>query len=386
MSPRRSTLLARTLLVLSALLPVNAAQAASPMVCGWPGWEMFKAQFLSVDGRVIDPSTPRQHTVSEGQAYALFFALVADDHASFERILTWTENNLAQGDFTAHLPAWQWGKRDDGSWGVLDANPASDADIWIAYTLAEAGRLWQQRRYRVLSALIANRIVDEETVLLPVLGRTLLPGPTGFAIGKDQWRLNPSYVPLPLLRRLGADAPDSAWNAMLPSSQRLIMASAPQGFAPDWVEVRAREGFAPDAQTQGVGSYNAIRVYLWAGLMDAADPARAPIIEALRPMARYVAAHGEVPERVDTRSGATQGVGPPGFSAAMIPFIVAAGDVATAQKLTQRLAAQPVAADAYYGQALSLFAQGGANGPFQFAADGSLIPHWTSTCKPASSR
>lgn len=386
MKPRRLSAPAVRLLALGMLLMALPAAAAVPVVCGWPAWDAFKAHLLSADGRVIDASTPRQHTVSEGQAYALFFSLVANDRASFERILQWTENNLADGDFTARLPAWQWGRRDDGSWGVLDANPASDADLWIAYTLAEAGRLWQQRRYSVLSVLIGNRILREETALIPGLGPTLLPAPSGFAPAKDRWRLNPSYVPLQIMRRLATDDPDSGWNALLPSSQLLITASAPVGYAPDWVQVDAVKGFVADADTQAVGSYNAIRVYLWAGLMDSADPARGAIVEALRPMARYVAAHGEVPERVDTRNGAVDGVGPPGFAAAMIPFLDAAGETQAARALARRVASQPVAGDVYYGQALSLFAQGGARGPFRFAADGALITRWDSTCAPSSAR
>jgi endo-1,4-beta-D-glucanase Y len=149
MTRSRRPALKAPLLALGLLLAAPNVEATVSAACGWPAWDGFKAHLLSADGRVIDASAPRQHTVSEGQAYALFFALVADDRASFERILQWTENNLAQGDFTAQLPAWQWGRRDDSSWGVLDANPASDADVWIAYTLGEAGRLWQQRRYSV---------------------------------------------------------------------------------------------------------------------------------------------------------------------------------------------------------------------------------------------
>jgi endo-1,4-beta-D-glucanase Y len=203
---------------------------------------------------------------------------------------------------------------------------------------------------------------------------------------KDRWRLNPSYAPLQILRRLNANDPDAGWAALLPSSQMLIAGSAPQGYAPDWVQFEAGKGFVPDSDTQAVGSYNAIRVYLWAGLLDRADPARAALIAALRPMARYVAAHGEVPERVDTRSGVVEGAGPPGFDAAMLPFLKAAGETQAASKLMQRLANQPVTADTYYGQALSLFAQGGDNGPYRFAADGSLITRWNSTCAPSSAR
>jgi endoglucanase len=132
-----------------------------------------------------------------GQAYGLFFALVANDRRTFDTILAWTENNLAQGDLSAHLPAWL-GRAPDGAWRVLDANAASDADLWIAYTLVEAGR-WHERSYP-RAALLAKRVLDTETASVPGLGLTLLPGPTGFKLANGQWRVNPSYSPPQVIR------------------------------------------------------------------------------------------------------------------------------------------------------------------------------------------
>ena len=203
---RASIPLLRALLVLAVMFACSHALAAS---CAWPDWEHFKQGTLSADGRVIDASTPEQVTVSEGQAYALFFALVANDRTTFDRVLNWTQNNLAQGDLTRHLPAWQWGrltKKDAGQgWGVLDSNAASDADIWIAYTLLEAGRLWRERSYTALGTVLARAIVAQETAVLPGLGRTVLPGPVGFHPQDDVWRLNPSYVPRSEERRVGKE-------------------------------------------------------------------------------------------------------------------------------------------------------------------------------------
>ena len=60
----------------------------------WPHWQSFLDGFVQDDGRVID-WTDGGRTVSEGQAYALFFALVADDRAAFRRILEWTRDNIS---------------------------------------------------------------------------------------------------------------------------------------------------------------------------------------------------------------------------------------------------------------------------------------------------
>ncbi len=37
-------------------------------------------------------------------------------------------------------------KKDPDTWSVLDSNSASDGDIWMAWSLLEAGRLWKETR------------------------------------------------------------------------------------------------------------------------------------------------------------------------------------------------------------------------------------------------
>src|SRR6202000_1631027 len=120
----------------------------------WPLWDAYAAKFLDSQGRVIDHASG-DRTTTEGQAYAMFFALVVGDRSRFDKLLTWTEDNLAQGDLTARLPAGSGCKADDGSWKVLDAHPAADADLWMAYVLCEAGRFWRFPRYEKLGQLMA---------------------------------------------------------------------------------------------------------------------------------------------------------------------------------------------------------------------------------------
>lgn len=385
---RTSIPLLRALLVAAVMFASGSALAST---CAWPDWEHFKQNTLSSDGRVIDASTPQQITVSEGQAYALFFALVANDRPTFDRVLNWTQNNLAQGDLTKHLPAWQWGrheaKGDDKStshaWGVLDSNPASDADIWIAYTLLEAGRLWHERSYTALGTVLARAIVAQETAVLPGLGRTVLPGPVGFHPQDDVWRLNPSYVPLQVMRHLAnALSQQTEWKALLDSSTKLVTDTAPHGFPPDWVIYRRDKGFGPDEQTKAESAYNAIRVYLWAGMLAADAPARSSVLDTFVPLADFVAAHGFPPERVDTQTGtAGSNQGNAGFSAAVAPYLAALGrqDLAHAQaQRTRALATQSPLG--YYSQVLALFGLGYLDGLYRFDANGAVVPAWTSTC------
>jgi endoglucanase len=369
-------------------LSTHVTMAAPPSCQPWSGWQTFKTRFMNDGGRIVDIGTPRKHTVSEAQAYALFFSLVANDRQAFEKILQWTENNLAAGDLTAHLPAWHWGLKDDGDWGVLDDNPASDADLWIAYALGEAGRLWNDRRYVALANLLANRIWREETVDIPGLGRTLLPAPKGFNPENGSWRLNPSYAPIQLLRRLKVLYPQVPWTGVVDSSFRMLIDSAPKGFSPDWVSYKVPTGFLPDTKTRAEGSYDSIRVYLWAGMLSPADPLRQTLLNTLRPMAETIISKGVPPEKINVTTGEfTQG-GPVGFSAAVIPFLDAIGEAAASQEQRQRLEARPLAERplAYYENALTLFAMGWKDALYRFEADGSLVPRWKEkTCPiPAS--
>lgn len=365
----------RLLPVALAMTATGAAAEAAASCARWPAWEDFRAMFVSQDGRVIDRHSPRRHTVSEGQAYALLFALVADDRASFDVILRWTSNNLAQGDLSHHLPAWQWGRRDQGDWGPLDANPATDADLWIAFVLAEAAQHWNVPEYRTLSHAISAQVLSRSVVDLPGLGPVLLPAPRGFQDAAGHTRLNPAYLPIQVLRALATAHPDQhdRWQALAGSSIEVLRRSAPRGLAPDWVRVDRHGRFGFEHPAAAIGSYDAIRVYLWLGLLHPADPARPALSRHFRRMARLVRVHGGPPERVDARTGRALDDSAPGaFSAAVAPWLEQV-DAPLARRQWQRAALQPPGRDEYYGRALVLLAQGWREGRLRFAPNGQLL-------------
>lgn len=356
------------LLVLSPL--GNTAHAG----CQWPLWEQFKQRFVDAGGRVIDSSDPRSITTSEGQAYALFFALAAGDRQTFERLLRWLEDNLAQGDLQRHLPAWLWGRTPEGQWQVLDGNSAADADLWLAYSLQEAGRLWQHADYSRLSARQLALIQHHEVAQLPQLGPLLLPGAEGFT-DQERWTLNPSYSPLPLLHSFAHRYPDSVWAAMLEPTRRMLEETSTRGFAPDWVEWRDGQ-WQGSARSGWQGSYDAIRVYLWAGMQEPA----ANLAQHFQPMLHYLQQHGRPPLRVDSLTGTAEGHGPPGFSAALLPLLSRTAQPRLLQEQLARLAAEPLQADAYYDHVLSLFGRGWSEGRYRFSPRGALQPQSIEEC------
>ncbi|MGY6252874.1 cellulose synthase complex periplasmic endoglucanase BcsZ [Paraburkholderia caledonica] len=363
-----------------------AQNAAAPGACGdWTGYRTFVERFVQADGRVIDYSTPTQQTTSEGQSYGLFFALVANDRATFDRLLNWTRTNLAGNQFdpqNLRLPSWQWGRKADGSYGVLDPNSASDSDLWIAYDLLQAGRLWHDASYTQLGQALAARIARDEMTNLPGVGPMLLPGPEGFKSG-GVTRLNPSYLPLPVLRALAHEVPNGPWAKLADSAYKFVKTTAPQGFAPDWAAWQNGQ-FVVDPKNGDTGSYDAIRVYLWAGMASPADPLAKPWLAALGGMRAKVQQNGFPPEKVSSTNGSASGEGPLSYWAALAPYFKALGDAHGLGLARTHLAALdasvPGREPVYYDRVLGLFGTGFIDGRYRFDESGRLVPSWRTAC------
>jgi endo-1,4-beta-D-glucanase Y len=357
----------------------------------WALWNSYSARFIDASGRVIDPQGG-DRTTSEGQAYAMFFALADNDRATFERVLTWTQTNLSGGDLSSRLPAWLWQKDEKGEWKVADPNSASDADVWMAYTLLEAGRLWKAPQYTAFGRQMLALIAKSEVADLPGFGLLLMPGPAGFQHDKV-WTLNPSYMPLFLFERLAQVDPTGPWRQIARGIPKFLDQSARHGYAMDWVDYVPGDGFYPAVEQpagsketiEPGGSYDAIRVYLWAGMLDGHGKTRAAILSAVPAMSVYLAHHDAPPEKISAQ-GIPQGKdGSVGFSAAVLPYLRAFSNLSIENaKQTIRMSLQRDPNSglygkevAYYDQNLALFATGYIDGRFRFGAGGELKVEWT---------
>jgi endoglucanase len=400
----------------------------------WETWNSYASHFIDANGRVIDRSAG-DRTTSEGQGYAMFFALADNDRARFDLLLAWTQANLAGGNLGTHLPGWLWGKAPTGEWKLLDANPASDADCWMAYSLVEAGRLWKEPTYLLLGRQIMAMVAKQEVAELPGFGSMLMPGITSYFQHGAVYTLNPSYLPLFVFDRFAEIDPAGPWGAIAMNTPLLLRQSAEKGFAMDWVNYEAGKGFTPApsqssappppaqnpvqgqtgaaaqrpdapkgaapngataqaaaAAQQGSsiakpasGSYDAIRVYLWAGMMDKSGQRRAELLDSLYGMGRYLDHHGAPPETISAEGIPGSADGPVGFSAAVLPYLWAQSDHARAAAQQRvRIGAQLNAATGlygkdpvYYDQNLVLFARGFLDDRFRFGSRGELRVEWT---------
>lgn len=341
-------------------------------------WKGYTARFMDNQARVIDHSRG-DCTTSEGQAYGMFFALVANDHARFDSLLHWTEQNLAGGDLATHLPAWMWGHSKNNQWRVLDNNSASDADIWMAYTLLEAGKAWNEPRYTTLGLGLERQIAAKEIVEVPGFGAMVAPGPQGFQHGKT-YRFNASYVPLQVILVLDQFVPHGPWKQVASNIPILIKDSAPHGFVSDWTNIKT------DGEPKislDIGSYDAIRVYLWAGMLDKATPHRNELLDSIAGMRTYLQHNPIPPAKVRPDGSIEDPKGPVGFSAALIPYAMAFDDAQIRDQLMSRVQSEykqqtgligtlPL----YYDQNLALFGLGFEQGAFSFNSNGALQLQW----------
>jgi endoglucanase len=365
----------------------------------WTLWNSYAAHFIDGQGRVVDPQGGGR-TTSEGQSYALFFALINNDPARFDQVLKWTQVNLAGGNLGARLPGWLWGRSKEGDWKILDSNPAADSDVWIAYSLVEAGRLWKNPTYANLGRQMMAQIARLEVTELQGFGLMLMPGPTALFSHKGTWTVNPSYVPLFIFQHFAAIDPAGPWGAIAMNIPRLLRQSARHGFVMDWADYVPSDGFypasapgsaKPGADQKGksdppppVGSYDAIRVYLWAGMLDGSGKTRTEMVGAISGMNAYLGNHGAPPEKVSDLGIPLEQDGPVGFSAAMLPYLRAFPDAEKAgaqQRIRMSAQLDPASGlygkdPAYYDQNLVLFATGFLDDRFRFGPRGELKVEW----------
>lgn len=236
-------------------------------------WIAFERRFVLPEGRVVDNGN-RNVSHSEGQGYGLLGALRAGDQPTFDRILTWTMNNLKRP--TDALCAWRW--QPDTSPNVTDLNNASDGDIFIAWALLEASRIWSNPLYRRMGQAIGRDLLRRCVVQVGPRW-VLLPGAYGFQ-SRARVVINPSYYAFAALRVIAQHLPDPAWERLERDGLALIRDSrfGMYQLPPDWLELPSDGGRSVMAEGWPKRfSFDAVRVPLnlvWAGL------AREPAVSA----------------------------------------------------------------------------------------------------------
>lgn len=309
------------------------------------------------DGLVFDEN----RMTSEGQSYMLFFALANGDRDMFEKVLAATEKYLCGGAFENNLPAWLY---ENGK--IADDNNALDADLFIAYSLIEAARIFDKAEYLGKARAILSNVAQTSVYDHPVLGKLLIPGRRGFVSSNGKVTLNPSYYPPFIMARIGDFDP----NLKVACQNTLAVTARAfgHGFAPDWISFTARGELIIDEKT--IGSWDALRVALWYGITNKADPNRKILIGSLD---KYLARVGKtlsVPDSNSMYFDSMNGDGGTAFMASAVPSIANSKPANYFYTIVKKAGETE---SGYYRSAITVFAEGYLNRYYGFDVQGRLL-------------
>jgi endoglucanase len=186
----------------------------------------FLRAYVAPSGRVIRLDQGGD-TVSEGQAYALLLAEFTGQTGMFDRVWSWTRAHL-------QLPDGQLAYATNATGSVRDAQPASDADVLVAWALSRAtgpaAAADHREARRIAGALLAHDTIVRD-------GRTLLAaGP--WATGSPG-SLNPSYWAPSAFAALAGFTGDARWRALATGAQAAEATLTRSGalLPPDWARL-----------------------------------------------------------------------------------------------------------------------------------------------------
>lgn len=338
-----------------------AALALSALSAQARDWDMYD-DFMTLhyeQGRIIDHTAQENFTTSEGQSYGMFFALVQGDQKRFDAMAAFVRDSLCGGDFGRQLPGWKFA---DGK--LVDGNNATDSDLLIAFDLLEAARLWNHPSYREDALKILALLKRDCVFGNRHMGPLLLPGAHGF-VHDDEVIINPSYFPPFVMQRICQEDPD--FKGIFRAVMQAVVLGSGSGYVADFLSFNKLGHLMVKPST--VGSYDAIRFYLWLGITSRADPNRRILLPLYENMINRMLEERAVPTRISIYDGSVSGVGGTVFDAAMLT--VTRGKIR--DHLRTRLKSQKFSSYDYYAHVLTLFALGNDENRYALSADGSII-------------
>lgn len=275
-------------LTLVALMLLSSTYALTIEYPAHQATEMVHNLWLATKQSEIDPYSGRtldrqrnSITTSEGQAYTMLQAVWQNDQPTFNTSWHWSVDNLKRP--TDSLPAWLWGERSDGTYGILTdqggTNTASDADTDMALSLVFASDRWNQSTYGPAAKKMIADIWARDVVT--ITGQPVLTADNQEMLDPNQVLVNPSYfAPYAYVIFAKLD-PAHNWLGLRSNMYRIISQASlspldqptSDGLPPDWIVINRKSGAIRPSTTTGQTSqysYDAMRLpfrlsldYLW---------------------------------------------------------------------------------------------------------------------------
>ncbi len=214
-------------------------------------WHQYKNNYLETGTLRSLDKQQESITTSEGQSYTMLRAVWMDDKETFDVAWQWTKDNMQRSD--DHLMSWLFGKRADGSYGILTDrggyNTATDADQDIALALLYASKRWNDEKYYGDAIVIIRDIWEKEVVIIdgkPYLAANDIEK----SLQKTNIIVNPSYLS-PYTYKVFAQAdPDNNWTGLVETSYEVAARSIEMNLdkrtsahlPPDWIMINRESG------------------------------------------------------------------------------------------------------------------------------------------------
>lgn len=332
------------------ILVLAMAASACPALAEPGTWDHYKNNFISQDGRVIDIYQNRL-SHSEGQGYGLLLSVKNNDPSTFNRILSWTQDNLMVRKDS--LAAWSWGHLFSGEWNVIDYNNATDGDLLMAWSLILAGERWERPDLKVSGLKIAKAI-RSRLVVKWNNQQMLIPGYFSF-ITPESLTINPSYFIFPAFDQFARGDAAGFWKNL--SGQCMALTKkATQGrlkLPPDWITLDPGGKITIDTQKSRYFGFDAVRIPLYLAM--AGMTTQLNIFTDYLSLSQRI---GYLPQRVDLVDNLVSlDEAPGGFYAVFARCAQLTGDMKTGQILMdtaiRKIKEEP---DNYYSNTLYLLA------------------------------
>jgi endoglucanase len=299
----------------------------------------FLSRYVTSDGRVLRRDQGSD-IVSESQAYGMLIAQLAGQAATVRTIWRWTKAHLSRPDGLLAFHA-------SGDGGVIDPNPAADADTLAAYALLRY-RGPDQASLSADGRRIATAILAHETASAG--GQPVIVAGT-WATGSPA-TVNPSYWMPGIFGAIGKMTGDDRWSAAASTAVPLVQQLTDNGrrLPPDWAQLdgdRLTPSNAPDGSSGIRYSLDAARLPLWfaASCTGSARDLAAAWWRVLAP-----------DDRAASQALSVDG-SPVDPTASTVPLLAAAAaaeaasDANRSRALTQRAVQQTTEHPTYYGDA-----------------------------------
>jgi endoglucanase len=322
---------------------VKGKAPTAPLALAKYDAQAFLTRYLLSDGRVIRRDQGGD-TVSEGQGYAMLLAVAVGNERDFNLAWQWDKANL---QLSNHLSSYHW---QDGT--VTGKDPATDADLDMAWALVLAAKRFDQPSDRSAGLQIASAILANETVNAG--GHLeLVAGPWARSV---PYAVDPSYLAPEAMAALAKASGDSRWTALARDSDLLLLSLSKGPGAlelpPDWADLQVNGQItptgAPDTKTAPSFGLDAQRVPVWWAA--ACSTKQRAIAAAMWPILQEARGHGaRLAYSLGGKSESDQ-VNPLGFVAAAAAAD-AAGDKSAAANLLDRADQQSHRYHTYYGDA-----------------------------------